>query len=216
MLGIIQSFVIGIACVIALSYAWHRLPAAFASQNVIGQSPLASTTNDLDVKYLLQEDLLCVPTSASMIMAFYGDRHSPRKLKTMSRGIEYSLSKRFDDFTITYYRDIIRAARALGYEWHEQIFEDNDLGFRRGLAVVKDEIVRRHPVMIDLSMPEGHTIVITGFDERTQAINVVDPNASAPGRYSISYDDLQSMWNEHAFNGNFRSLVTTSPRKRLL
>ena len=216
MLGIIQSFVLGIACVIVLSYAWHRPPAAVASQNAIGQLPSISTTNDLDVKYLRQEDLLCVPTSASMIMAFYGDHHSPRKLKTMSRGIEYSSSMPFDDFTIAYYRDIIRAARTLGYEWHEQVFEDNDFGFRRGLAVVKDELVRRHPVMIDLSMPEGHTIVITGFDERARAINVVDPNVSAPGRYSISYDDLRAMWNEHAFNGNFRSLVTTSPRKRSL
>ena len=216
MLKSIRNCAFTFLCLTFLGYAWNQSKKYSDTPNTSDQTRYTPIDNALDIRYMHQENLLCVPTSASMIMAFYGDYQSPRKLKTMSRGRSYLESASFNDFSINFYRDIIKAATILGYEWREQIFEDNDLGFRQGLDVIKNELSQRRPIMIDLSTPEGHTVVINGFDEKAQMIEVVDPNDSAPGRYSIQYKTLRSIWNEHALNGSFRSLVTTSSRKKSL
>lgn len=169
------------------------------------------TRIDLKIGFIRQERLLGVPTSAAIIMRYYGDEQTPRKLKKMSRGAVYVASEPFDDFSITFYRDIVKAAADLGYSWHEKAFADDPLGFQKGLETIKRELEHGRPLMIDVSAPEGHTVVVSGFDEALRCIFVVDPNIAAPGRYSISYDRLQSIWNEHAFKRNFRSLVITSP-----
>lgn len=166
---------------------------------------------ELKISFIQQEKLLGVPTSASMIMRYYGDEQPPRKLKKMSRGIAYVASEPFDDFSITFYRDIVKAATDIGYSWHEKAFNDDALGFQKGLETIKRELEHGRPLMIDVSAPEGHTVVVSGFDETLQSIFVVDPDVDAPGRYIISYDRLQSIWNEHAFKRHFRSLVITSP-----
>ncbi|MCJ2072583.1 C39 family peptidase [Methylobacterium sp. J-030] len=169
------------------------------------------TKIDLNIGFIRQEKLLGVPTSAAIIMRYYGDEQSPRKLKKMSRGTAYVESEPFDDFSITFYRDIVKAVAELGYVWHEKAFPDDGFGFQKGLETIKRELEHGRPLMIDVSAPEGHTVVVSGFDETLQCIFVVDPNIAAPGRYTINYAHLQSIWNEHAFKRNFRSLVITAP-----
>jgi hypothetical protein len=202
----------------------HILAALLLSSFVVqSNSASAETANtgkltkehikkvDLKIGFIQQERLLGVPTSAAIIMRYYGDEQSPRKLKKMSRGTAYVASEPFDDFSITFYRDIVKAAADLGYSWHEKAFADDEFGFQKALETIKRELQHGRPLMIDVSAPEGHTVVVSGFDETLQSIFVVDPNIAAPGRYSISYARLQSIWNEHAFRRNFRSLVITSP-----
>ena len=185
--------------------------ASAESTNITRTTKRPAATKNLNVGFIRQERLLGVPTSAAIIMSFYGDLQTPRKLKNLSRGKEHNASEPFDDFSITFYRDIVKAAAVLGYNWHERSFSDDSIGFERGLASIKQEIEHGRPLMINVSAPDGHTIVVTGFDETTQSIFVVDPDVPAPGRYAITYARLQSIWNEHAFGRNFRSLVITPP-----
>lgn len=200
-----------LSAILLSSFAVQPNSASAQTANTGKSTKEHVTRVDLKIGFIQQERMLGVPTSAAIIMRYYGDEQSPRKLKKMSRGTAYVASEPFDDFSITFYRDIVKAAADLGYSWHEKAFADDTFGFQKGLETIKRELEHGRPLMIDVSAPEGHTIVVSGFDETLQSIFVVDPNIAAPGRYSISYDRLQLIWNEHAFKRNFRSLVITSP-----
>ena len=45
---------------------------------------------ELDVPFLAQGTLLRVPTSAAMVLAFYGDAQPPRKLEALAAGRAYA------------------------------------------------------------------------------------------------------------------------------
>jgi hypothetical protein len=166
----------------------------------------------LAVPHIQQETLLCVPTSAAMILAFYGDPQPPRRLKVLASGGAYNPAAAFNDFSITYYRDLIRGLQTLGYSWMERSYPETEAGFTEGIGLIESEIRNGRPVMIDISAPDGHTIVVSGFDTNARQVFVVDPNRPAPGSRWMSYGELQSLWNEHGMGGNFRSLVTTRPK----
>ena len=168
----------------------------------------------LDVPHLEQETLLCVPTAAAMILQYYGDAQSPRKLKTLASGREYDPSLPFDDFTITYYRDLVRAVQKLGYTWSEQSIPDTNTGFDAGIREIEDEIERGRPVMVDVSFESGgHTFVIEGFDSASRKLFIVDPGRKGSGLNVESYDEFKAIWNEHSRNGNFRALIKTQPKQ---
>lgn len=166
----------------------------------------------LAVPQIQQEALLCVPTSAAMVLTYYGDPQPPRRLKVLAAGGVYNPSAPFSDFSITLYRDIVRAVQSLGYSWMERSYPDTDAGFTDGLALIKSQVRNGHPVLVDISAPDGHTFVVAGFNVTDRTLFAVDPNRPAPGRRWISYDDFKAIWNEHAFGGQFRSLVTTQNR----
>ena len=161
-----------------------------------------------------QEKLLCVPTSAAMILAFYGDTEAPRKLKAMASGVRYDPDAPFDDFSITPYRDIISAVQKLGYQWTEETLDDDDQGFWGGITTINSEIAKRHPVMVDLTLPSGHTVVVTGIDMLRKTVSVVDPDQPAPGEWSLSFDQMKAQWNEEAYGNHFRSLIVTQPKSQ--
>src|SRR5262245_27895594 len=71
-----------------------------------------------------QEANLCVPTSAAMVLAYFGDPRSPRELKAYSRGRDYDPKEPFNDFTQTYYRDMVAGMRKAGYSWAHRNFPD--------------------------------------------------------------------------------------------
>ena len=173
---------------------------------------LTACSNDLPVPHLRQEKLLCVPTSAAMILAFYGDSESPRKLKMMALGERYDPDARFDSFSITRYADIIHAVQKLGYQWTEMTLPDDDQGFSSGMGILKSEIASGHPVMIDLTLPYGHTVVVTGINSFAKTISIVDPNQPAPGKGNLGFDQLEASWNEHAYGNHFRSLIVTQQK----
>ena len=168
----------------------------------------------LAVPHLQQETMLCVPTSAAMILAYYGDPQSPRLLKTLSAGKSYSPSAPFNDFTGTWYRDQLRGLQQLGYVWSEVLFADTEEGFSAALEVIDREIKLDHPVMIDFSFKagQGHSVVVVGIDPVARQIFYLDPGRPAPGRVILGYDELARIWNEHAYDHRFRSVVITQPR----
>lgn len=147
-----------------------------------------------------------------MVLAFYGDPQPPRKLKALASGRAYDPSQPFSDFTITMYRDIIAAVHKLGYTWKEISLSNDDAGFRKGISIIRLELDQQHPVLIDLSVPYGHTVVVSSLDEDHGRVTVIDPEQPAPGKVVLTFDQLHGYWNEKAFAGNFRSLILTQPK----
>jgi hypothetical protein len=147
-----------------------------------------------------------------MVLAFYGDQQSPRKLKILAAGRNYDPAEPFGDFSITMYREIVAAVRRLGYVWQERSLANDAAGFEQGLQIIRAELRRGHPVMIDLSVPYGHTVVASEIDSRQGFVSVIDPEQPSPGKVRLTFDQLRSYWNESAHNGNFRSLLVTQPR----
>jgi len=166
----------------------------------------------LAVQQQQQESLLCVPTSAAMVMTFYGDPHPPREIKSLAAGRPYDPNALFSDFTITRYADAVRAARALGYTWTQRTFTDDDQGFQDGLALIETEVRVGHPVLVDASLPYGHTFVVRGFDMNAHQLFTIDPDRPSPGENTISFDEFQNLWNEHAYGNNIRAMIITQPK----
>jgi len=166
---------------------------------------------ELAVPFKAQERLLCVPTSASMVLAFYGDEQSPRKLKMLSQGAYFRPSAPFRDYSITPYVKLVRGVRTLGYRWSISDYEMTPDGFSKGLAQLKSDLRAGHPALVDISNRGiGHTIVVAGFDDSLGLIYFVDPAASAPGRLTATYAQFESVWNETAYGGRFRALIHTT------
>jgi hypothetical protein len=164
----------------------------------------------LPVRHIAQETLLCVPTDAAMIMAFYGDQQAPRKLKLLAEG--KSADGPFDDFSITLYKDMVSGAGRLGYDWRTLDLADDDAGYLSGMAMIQGELDKGHPVIVDLTIPSGHSVVIAGYDLGRSEYLVVDPAQPAPGTFPISFDQFKPIWNEHAYGLKIRSLILTSPK----
>ena len=177
-----------------------------------GPSPVRSFSRTvLSVQHLQQEPLLCVPTSAAMVLAFYGDPRPPRFLKSLAAGRFYDPNVPFTDFTITSYDGIIKAVRSLGYGWVQHTYDNDDSGFHSGLILIESELRNGHPVLVDATLPSGHTFVMRGFDTDMKTLFAVDPNEPAPGEREISFDEFRTVWNENAYGNNIRSLIVTQP-----
>ena len=177
-----------------------------------GPAPVQSFSRTiLAVQHLRQEPMLCVPTSAAMVLAFYGDPRPPRFLKSLAAGRFYDPTVQFTDFTITSYDGIVRAVRSLGYGWAQQTFDNDDFGFGKGLELIEAELRSGHPVLVDATLPSGHTFVIRGFDTDKKELFVIDPDEPAPGQREISFDEFKAVWNETAYGNDVRALIVTRP-----
>ena len=193
------------------SIIWGLFAALFAGLASCSLPP--SGEQELGISYIHQEKLLCVPTSAGMILAYYGDQQSPRKLKTLAKRAAYDPREPFSDFSITKYQDILVAVGKLGYDWAERSLSDDKAGFDTGIKLIRSELALRHPVMIDLSIPYGHTVVVSGLNDDQRTITVIDPEQAAPGKIVLSFDQLRGYWSEKAYGGAFRSLIVTRPKR---
>jgi Peptidase_C39 like family len=174
----------------------------------------------IPVSHQHQETNLCVPTSASIILNYFGQRVSPREIKELSMGRQYSPDQPFDDFTLTLFRDLISGLHTIGYSWKEFDYPDDPKGLRQGLAAIEHSLDAGIPVMID-STPirgprfpvEGHTFVVAGYSVPQQVLYAVDPNRPAPGTRVISFQELESIWNSRSVNFDKRGAVFPQRRR---
>lgn len=186
-----------------------KAPGAAAPATVVETAALLP--GEIKLRHIRQEAELCVPTAAAMVLDYYGEPKAPRLLKTLAGGKPYDPKAVFTDFTITPYRDILRAVSTLGYQWAEQTFPNTQAGFRRGVGEIEAALAAGRPVLADVTLAEGigHTFVITGADAAKQSLVVVDPDQPAPGRRVIGYAAFEKSWNEGAYGGDFRALIVT-------
>ena len=167
---------------------------------------------ELAVPHIRQEAQLHAPTAASIIAAYYGDAHPPRKLKSLAAGKTYDEALPFNDFTVTLYDDLLRGMNRLGYGWKERRYPQTPAGLENGLQAITKSLTEGRPVLADVSVPHGHAFVIRGFDAQRRLLHIVDPKEPAPGRYTLTYDQFGAVWNETAYGRTGRYLILTCPR----
>lgn len=167
---------------------------------------------ELAVPHIAQEPQLHAPTAASIIAAYYGDDHHPRKLKSVAEGRVHNDALPFNDFTVTLYDDLLRGMGQLGYGWIEQRFPQTAAGLDAGLSAIQASLANGRPVLADVSVPHGHALVIRGFEAERRLVHIVDPKEPSPGRYSLTFDQFGAVWNETAYGRTGRYLILTGAR----
>jgi len=168
----------------------------------------------LELPHLRQETNLCVPTSAAMVLEYYGDPQAPRKLKVLSRGKTYDPDAPFDDYTITWWNDLLAGLETLGYRrWHAKGYANDEAGFRAGLQDVKASLTRGDPVLVDVALFGSHTMVVVGYDDDEQQVFFNDPNLSRSGVRVLTYNQLESIWNGLSYDRNTRPTLFTRPKE---
>jgi hypothetical protein len=190
-------------------------PVAAASE--IGFTPppnIAGQSAWIPLRHQEQEENLCVPTSASIILDYFGQQVSPREIKELALGKRYAPDRPFHDFSITLFRDLISGLHRIGYSWKEIDYPDNVKGLRRGMADMERSLDAGMPVMIDTTPVRGngaaiagHTFVIAGYSEAQHAVYAVDPNLLAPGTRVVSFEELERIWNSRGVNFDMRGAV---------
>jgi len=166
----------------------------------------------IQVPHQQQENYLCVPTAAAMVLEYFGEIRSPYELKVLSRGQPYNPNEAFTDFTITFFRDLLTGLQAIGYTWKEATYANNSHGFDNGLKEMQGHLRKGLPVLADTSLFGGHTIAIVGFDAPKQLLYVVDSNLPPPGYRSLSYCQFEQVWHSRETGFNGRSAIFTKPK----
>ncbi len=161
----------------------------------------------IPLRHQRQEYDLCVPTSASIILDYFGDSISPRAIKALTRNKPYAPGDDFTDFTITYFRDLIAGLALRGYAWHEKTYGNNSRGLKQGLSEIERFLDTGVPVMIDTSITEGHTFVVAGYSIPNQTLLAVDPGEPFPGIRAVGFVELDRIWNSRAVGFNGRAAV---------
>ena len=158
---------------------------------------ITATSVYLDVPHRSQgRDPLCVPTSASMILAYFGETIDKRQLKSLAESHKPE-SQRNTEFT--YFKDMQHGLSRLGKRWRIRTYSGTDAGFRKGLRDIRNALRKGRPVMIDVHMEDGHTFVIAGYDDLRQQVFIRDPLLGRAQARVLSYEDLRANWHNHRF-----------------
>jgi hypothetical protein len=169
----------------------------------------------IELKHQRQERNLCVPTSASIVLSYFGDDVSPRELKALSERKSYDPEARFTDFTRMMFQDLIAGLERRGYRWRLESFENTDEGFWSGLRVTTESLDEHVPVIIATTTRRvGHAIVIAGYSRPLQTIYAVDPNIEAPGIRLIKFSELQAIWHSNVDRGLIVPARKPAPRSK--
>jgi hypothetical protein len=161
----------------------------------------------IPLRHQRQEPNLCVPTSASIILDYFGDSISPREIKALALNKRYAPGDDFTDFSITFFRDLIAGLARRGYAWREKTYPNNSRGLKRGLVEIERYLDARIPVMIDTTVSEGHTLVVAGYSIPNQTLLAVDPGEPFPGIRAVGFVELDGIWNSRAVGSNERGAV---------
>ncbi len=147
----------------------------------------------LELKHQLQGPNLCVPTSASIILEYYGDLESPEHLKVLSKGDPTFLG--------THYADLINGMRTLNYFWEMRVVKVDSLSFVQEVAFIEKELIDHHPPLVDVSTQphtspdaHGHTMVVVGFDKESHELIFMDPGTSENYIRRISFKRFEKIW----------------------
>ncbi|NOD75083.1 MULTISPECIES: C39 family peptidase [unclassified Ruegeria] len=162
----------------------------------------------LDVPHIKQKPYLCVPTSAAMVIRYYGEKANPTQLKKLA---EDHKPPNLRNVEFTYFVDLDHALRQFGYKWKIRSFPKTSAGFNSGLKQIKKHLSKGMPVLIDVHQDDGHTFVVTGFDDNRQVVFVRDPLLPKNRSRVFSYRELSYFWHDHRF-GNSRTAVFTFPK----
>ena len=182
----------------------------FIGKGVLLPDPWNNSTESitLNVKHQVQETMLCMPTSASMMLSKLGWNFPPRQIKLASLGKTwYGPSAPFNDYTGMSFMGLQTALQKLGQKGMCTTYSDQN--FTIGLEDIKNSIRRGYPVIIGTTVQVyyGHAVLVIGFDEKNKRVVIDNPAYRAPGIVYYSYDDLKNKyWNNKFFGSTSRSV----------
>ena len=199
-------------------YESYRLRASPAINSEIDKIKAASRSTKrtekkqdfvfLNITHLQQGKNLCAPTSASMALFYFGHPVPPERIKTLAN----SVTKR-PDFAGTYFEDIVNGLREINAIWEEKYFKTTKEGFDSGLKEIISSLDKGYPVMVDTYVPpDGHTVLVNGYDPNRQLISIVDPLLAAPGLRQMTYIEFEIAW--RSLTADIRGGIFTSPIKK--
>ncbi len=165
----------------------------------------------VELKHQQQERGLSVTTAAAMALRHFGSTATAREIKVLSRGKEYDPAAEFNDFTGTFFRDLLSAVSKLGFTWRNQAYPRTETGMNTGLGDIKKSIDQGNPVLMDTLFYGDHVVVAVGYDEAARNLIIMDSNIPAPGIRIINYKHIDKIWNSSSFDG--RACVFTAPKQ---
>lgn len=144
----------------------------------------------LRIQHLRQGKNLCVPTSASMALLYFGKRLSPTRIKELANSVTEK-----PEFAGTYFEDLVNGLKQDGINWDLEYYDTTKNGFDTGLAAIRASLDAGNPVIVDTKIPPvGHTVLINGYDPHRQLISIVDPLIPSPGLRKLSYSEFMANW----------------------
>lgn len=169
---------------------------------------LASTKTKqvvLKVEHLRQGKNLCAPACASMVLKFYGKQVSQEEVKRLANSVAKN-----PEFAGTYYIDIVKGLKTTGVEWGHREYKADAVGFEAGMEDIIKSLDEGHPVIVDTKVPpDGHTLVVNGYDPNRKQISLIDPLVAAPGIRVVTYAEFVDLW--QSLTVNTRGAIFTQP-----
>lgn len=183
-------------------YSWIALAALVAAASGAADPPFAPPPNLagqsawIPLRHQSQELNMCVPTSASIVLDYFGDPIGPREIKTLSRKREYVPGGEFNDFTETFFPDLLAGLARRGYHWREKNYPQTNGGFDRGVTDVERSLDAGIPVIIATTLGIGHVYIVAGYWKAKGLVYVMDPGSEAPGIRAVRFSDLIWIWKD--------------------
>jgi len=165
------------------------------------------------LRHLRQEPYLCVPTSATMVLARDGVATSPREVKALADGRAYHPGEVFHYRKYTFFEELIKGLSKLGCAWRLDCYALDARGFEAGLKQIKAALDRGEPPLVDTSLYGDHTMAVCGYDDAKGRIIFMDPNIPDPGLRTLTYSQFERIWNSNGVNCHYRAVVLTSAPK---
>lgn len=157
----------------------------------------------IDLPHLRQGPMLCVPTSAAMVLRGYGAAVSPDELKRRA-------TKPGHPHPGTMPWDIVRAVDEFGFPWRATYHAPTEAAGRAGLRQLRRELAAGRPVLVDTDVSDiGHTVVLTGYDRAAGTLAFLDPGRPPPGRFDWTEAEFLRHWRSA---GLVRIAVLTAPK----
>jgi hypothetical protein len=161
----------------------------------------------INLNHQEQEHMLCVPTSASIMLNKFGWNYPPRQIKLATlRKPWYGQSTPFNNWTPMSLWDILDGMDYLNIKtWNIGWWHLAD--FQKGLDAIKSSVRMGYPVMIVVTFggPIGHAMAVCGYDDVNQRLIMNDPANKSPGIVYYSYASLRDTnWK---MGGEFRCVV---------
>jgi hypothetical protein len=163
----------------------------------------------INLNHQEQEHMLCVPTSASIMLDKFGWNYPPRQIKLATlRKPWYGSSTPFSYWTPMTIGSLFDGLEYLGIKnWRFGFYSNSE--FNIGLNDIKESIRQGNPVMIIVTYggPIGHAMVICGYDDANQRLILNDPANRKPGIVYYSYSDLRD---KNWLTSGYRMVVYTN------